>query len=35
MIDRERLVDTASRMIATPSFTGSEEAMAELVRDEL
>ena len=35
MIDRDRLVDTASRMIATPSFTGSEEAMAELVRDEL
>ena len=35
MIDRNRLVETASRMIATPSFTGSEEAMAELVRDEL
>ena len=35
MIDRNRLVQTASRMIATPSFTGSEEAMAELVRDEL
>jgi acetylornithine deacetylase len=32
-IDRERLVDWASRAIATPSFTGSEEAMAELVRD--
>jgi acetylornithine deacetylase/succinyl-diaminopimelate desuccinylase-like protein len=35
VIDRNRLVQTASRMIATPSFTGSEEAMAELVRDEL
>ena len=35
MIDRNRLVETASRMIATPSFTGSEEAMAELVRDDL
>jgi acetylornithine deacetylase len=35
VIDRDRLVDTASRMIATPSFTGSEQAMAELVRDEL
>ena len=32
-IDRERLVDWASRAIATPSFTGSEEAMAELVRE--
>ncbi|HWN22500.1 MAG TPA: M20/M25/M40 family metallo-hydrolase [Gaiellaceae bacterium] len=34
-IDRDRLVETASRMIATPSFTGSEEAMAALVRQEL
>jgi acetylornithine deacetylase/succinyl-diaminopimelate desuccinylase-like protein len=30
-IDRERLVDTASRMIGTWSFTGSEQAMAELM----
>jgi acetylornithine deacetylase/succinyl-diaminopimelate desuccinylase-like protein len=34
-VDAERLVETASRMIATPSFTGSEEAMAALVREEL
>ena len=32
-IDEERLVDWASRAIGTPSFTGSEEAMAELVRE--
>jgi acetylornithine deacetylase len=32
-IQRERLVDWASRAIGTPSFTGSEEAMAELVRE--
>jgi acetylornithine deacetylase len=31
-IDEGRLVDWASRAIDTPSFTGSEEAMAELVR---
>ncbi|MBA3330665.1 MAG: M20/M25/M40 family metallo-hydrolase [Actinobacteria bacterium] len=31
-VDRERLVEWASRAIATPSFTGDEEAMAELVR---
>jgi acetylornithine deacetylase len=30
-IDRERLVEWASRAIGTPSFTGSEQAMAELV----
>ncbi len=30
-IDRNRLVETASRMIDTPSFTGSEQAMAELM----
>ncbi len=30
-IDEERLVDWASRAIETPSFTGSEQAMAELV----
>ena len=32
-IDRDRLVDWASSAIGTPSFTGSEEAMAELVRE--
>jgi acetylornithine deacetylase len=32
-IDRDRLVDTASRMIDTPSFTGSEQAMAELMAE--
>ncbi len=32
-IDRERLVEWASRAIAVPSFTGSEQAMAELMRD--
>ncbi|MDH4346613.1 MAG: M20/M25/M40 family metallo-hydrolase [Thermoleophilia bacterium] len=32
-IDRERLVETASRMIDTPSFTGSEQAMAELMAE--
>jgi acetylornithine deacetylase len=30
-IDRDRLVEWASRAIGTPSFTGSEQAMAELV----
>jgi acetylornithine deacetylase len=30
-IDRKRLVDWASRAIATPSFTGSEQEMATLV----
>ena len=34
-IDRDRLVDWASRAIETPSFTGSEQAMAELVRDDV
>jgi acetylornithine deacetylase len=34
-IDQERLVEWASRAIGTPSFTGSEEAMAELMRDTL
>ena len=29
-IDRERLVDVASRMVNTPSFTGDEEPMADL-----
>jgi acetylornithine deacetylase len=32
-IDEERLVEWAGRAIATPSSTGSEEAMAELMRD--
>jgi acetylornithine deacetylase len=32
-VEEERLVEWASRAIGTPSFTGSEEAMAELVRD--
>ncbi|MDX6511616.1 MAG: hypothetical protein QOE36_1120 [Gaiellaceae bacterium] len=31
--DRERLVDWASRAIAIPSFTGSEQAMAEFVAE--
>ncbi|HEY1366695.1 MAG TPA: M20/M25/M40 family metallo-hydrolase, partial [Gaiellaceae bacterium] len=30
-IDRKRLVDWAGRAIATPSFTGDEEAMARLM----
>jgi len=30
-VDRDRLVETASRMIDTWSFTGSEESMAELM----
>ena len=30
-IDRDRLVDTASRMIAVHSFTGDEQRMAELM----
>jgi acetylornithine deacetylase/succinyl-diaminopimelate desuccinylase-like protein len=32
-IDEARLVAWASRAIGTPSFTGDEQAMAELVRD--
>jgi acetylornithine deacetylase len=35
MIDRDRLVDLALRLVSTPSFTGSEEAAAELMRVEL
>jgi acetylornithine deacetylase/succinyl-diaminopimelate desuccinylase-like protein len=35
MIDGDRLVDLALRLVSTPSFTGSEEAAAELMRDEL
>jgi acetylornithine deacetylase len=34
-IDRARLVDLALRLVSTPSFTGSEQAAAELMRDEL
>jgi acetylornithine deacetylase len=34
-INRQRLVEFASRAIGTPSFTGDEQAMAELMRDEL
>jgi acetylornithine deacetylase/succinyl-diaminopimelate desuccinylase-like protein len=30
-INRDRLVEWASRAIATPSFTGSEGAMAEMM----
>jgi acetylornithine deacetylase/succinyl-diaminopimelate desuccinylase-like protein len=32
-IDRDRLVETASRMIDVHSFTGDEQRMAELMRD--
>jgi acetylornithine deacetylase len=35
MIDERRLVDLALRLVATPSYTGSEQAAAELMRDEL
>jgi acetylornithine deacetylase len=35
MIDRDRLVDLALRLVSTPSFTGSEQAAAELMRSEL
>jgi acetylornithine deacetylase/succinyl-diaminopimelate desuccinylase-like protein len=34
-VDRERLVEWALQAVSTPSFTGSEEAMAELMRDTL
>ena len=34
-IDERRLVDLALRLVSTPSFTGSEEAAAELMHDEL
>ena len=30
-VDRDRLVDTASRMVGIPSFTGGEQPMAELM----
>ena len=32
-IDRDRLVEWAGRAIDTPSFTGDEQAMAELMRE--
>jgi acetylornithine deacetylase len=35
VIDRERLVELALRLVSTPSFTGSEQAAAELMRAEL
>jgi acetylornithine deacetylase len=34
-IDEGRLVDLALRLVSTPSFTGSEEAAAEVMRAEL
>jgi acetylornithine deacetylase len=35
MIDERRLVDLALRLVSTPSFTGSEQAAAEVMRSEL
>jgi acetylornithine deacetylase len=35
MIDRDRLVDLALRLVSTPSFTGSEEQAARLMEGEL
>jgi acetylornithine deacetylase len=35
MIDERRLVDLALRLVSTPSFTGSEQGAAEVMRDEL
>ena len=35
MIDRNRLVDLALRLVTTPSFTGSEEQAARLMEAEL
>jgi len=34
-IDERRLVDLALRLVSTPSFTGSKQAAAELMRDVL
>jgi acetylornithine deacetylase len=34
-VNEERLVDWASRAIGTPSFTGSEQAMGELIAETL
>ena len=35
MIERDRLVELALRLVSTPSFTGSEEGAAEVMRDVL
>jgi acetylornithine deacetylase/succinyl-diaminopimelate desuccinylase-like protein len=35
VINRDRLVDLALRLVSTPSFTGSEEEAARLMLDEL
>jgi len=35
VIDQRRLVELALRLVSTPSFTGSEQAAAELVREVL
>jgi len=35
MIDERRLVELAIRLVSTPSFTGSEQVAAEVVRDVL
>ncbi len=35
LIDERRLVELALRLVSTPSFTGSEQPAAELMRDEL
>ena len=32
-VDRDRLVEWALRAVSTPSFTGSEEAMARLMEE--
>jgi acetylornithine deacetylase/succinyl-diaminopimelate desuccinylase-like protein len=32
-VDRDRLVETASRMVDVHSFTGDEQGMAELMRE--
>ena len=34
-VDERRLVELALRLVSTPSFTGSEQSAAELMRDEL
>jgi acetylornithine deacetylase len=35
VIDEHRLIDLAIRLVSTPSFTGSEEAAARVVEEEL
>ena len=35
LVDERRLVELALRLVSTPSFTGSEQPAAELMRDEL